>query len=112
VKAPKFRPAVGDRVLISTPDNPRADGQPATVAAIADWGAHLSTAFGSGSFRAAWGEMLPPDRPPAVRTSAPVAATRAAGFSGEICSKCQGQRLVRSGTCNTCMDCGETTGCS
>ncbi len=113
--ATKFRPAVGQAVLISTPDNPRADGQPATVAAVAEWGAHLTTAFGSGAFRAAWAELIPADRPPAVR-NAPARPTptpaKAAGYSGEICSKCQGQRLVRAGTCQTCLDCGETTGCS
>lgn len=114
--ASKFRPAVGEKVLLSTPDNPLADGQAGTVAAVAAWGAHLTTGFGSGAFRAAWAEMVPADRPPAVRNAparpAPSATSKAAGYSGEICVKCQGQRLVRSGTCNTCMDCGETTGCS
>lgn len=108
----RFRPAVGDAVLLSTPGNPRADGQAGTVAALAGWGAHLATAFGSHAFRALWAEMLPADRPPAVRTSAPVAPGKAAGYTGEVCMKCGGQHLVRSGTCATCQDCGETSGCS
>lgn len=36
----------------------------------------------------------------------------AAGYTGDTCATCNGMRLVRSGTCSTCMDCGSTTGCS
>lgn len=35
-----------------------------------------------------------------------------AGFTGDTCIHCQSLNMVRSGTCQTCQDCGETTGCS
>jgi hypothetical protein len=129
------RPAVGDAVVISIPDNHRADGQPATVEAVAEWGAHLKTGFGSGEFRATWEEMTPP-RKPAVRTTGPVAkgvrsafpatvggkmparngvaksVAKAQGFTGDPCGKCQGGRMVRNGACLLCVDCGESSGCS
>lgn len=31
--------------------------------------------------------------------------------TGEICARCQGVRMVRSGSCLTCLDCGESGGC-
>ena len=37
---------------------------------------------------------------------------RRSEFTGEICSNCGGARLVRTGTCATCLDCGEGAGCS
>lgn len=34
------------------------------------------------------------------------------GFTGNACHACGGFQMVRSGTCERCLDCGETTGCS
>lgn len=31
--------------------------------------------------------------------------------SGEVCVKCGGHNLRQSGTCKTCMDCGDAGGC-
>jgi hypothetical protein len=31
--------------------------------------------------------------------------------TGQVCRNCQGSRLVRTGTCVTCSDCGENEGC-
>lgn len=109
------RPKVGDTVFLSTPDNPRADGQNAIVAAVADWGCHLTNRVRSGAFRALWGEMLHGDRPRPVREPPPVSSGAdkgGAGYSGDTCPQCQGTRMVRSGTCSTCQDCGGTSGCS
>jgi len=37
---------------------------------------------------------------------------RQMGFTGDPCPACQAMQLVRNGTCNKCMSCGATTGCS
>lgn len=37
---------------------------------------------------------------------------KAAGFTGEICDRCQSTRMVRTGKCSTCQDCFATSGCS
>ena len=34
------------------------------------------------------------------------------GFTGDACGACGGMRMKRSGTCATCQDCFQTTGCS
>ncbi len=33
-------------------------------------------------------------------------------WTGNICSTCGSHRMIRSGTCECCQDCGTTTGCS
>ncbi|VVB98681.1 Vitamin B12-dependent ribonucleoside-diphosphate reductase [uncultured archaeon] len=37
---------------------------------------------------------------------------RAQGFTGDACGSCGSMKMKRNGTCNVCMECGETTGCS
>jgi ribonucleoside-diphosphate reductase alpha chain len=37
---------------------------------------------------------------------------RQMGFTGDPCPSCQAMQLVKNGTCNKCMSCGATTGCS
>ena len=39
-------------------------------------------------------------------------SARAMGFTGDICTNCNGSQMVRNGTCLKCNECGETTGCS
>ncbi|MBR9701208.1 adenosylcobalamin-dependent ribonucleoside-diphosphate reductase [Candidatus Woesearchaeota archaeon] len=34
------------------------------------------------------------------------------GFTGEECSECGSLKMKQNGTCNLCLDCGSTTGCS
>lgn len=90
---------IGDRVILRVPGNPRLDGTEASVAAFADWGAHvLAPAAATGAFRAAWSEMEPVAR----RRSAP---------TGDVCDHCGGVNMVRSGSCLTCQNCGSTSGC-
>jgi hypothetical protein len=36
---------------------------------------------------------------------------KAMGFTGNICSNCQGVRMVRNGVCETCLDCFHTGEC-
>lgn len=35
-----------------------------------------------------------------------------AGYTGEACCNCGSMRMVKSGTCSTCQECGTTSGCS
>lgn len=37
---------------------------------------------------------------------------RAQGYSGDLCTTCQGARMRWAGHCQVCEDCGTTTGCS
>ncbi|HEY1299242.1 MAG TPA: hypothetical protein VGF07_02020 [Stellaceae bacterium] len=39
------------------------------------------------------------------------AAPATQGFTGDACDVCGNFRLVRTGTCATCLDCGSTGGC-
>jgi hypothetical protein len=36
---------------------------------------------------------------------------REQGYTGDLCDKCGGCRMLRAGPCLKCDDCGETTGC-
>lgn len=36
----------------------------------------------------------------------------AMGFTGDECDHCHGSRVVQTGHCKTCQDCGTTSGCS
>jgi len=48
--------------------------------------------------------------PPA--RAVPSAAERGRQFTGEICDNCGGSRVLRTGNCKTCQDCGSNSGCS
>jgi ribonucleoside-diphosphate reductase alpha chain len=37
---------------------------------------------------------------------------RLQGFTGDVCSTCQGVHMQMAGHCMVCADCGTTTGCS
>lgn len=50
-------------------------------------------------------ESIPTSRPaPMIMVSS--------GFSGDFCDNCGGARMIRTGTCVTCADCGTNSGCS
>lgn len=34
------------------------------------------------------------------------------GFTGDACDNCGSMKMQRTGHCNTCAECGTTTGCS
>lgn len=34
------------------------------------------------------------------------------GFTGSICSGCGSTKMKRNGSCEVCLDCGATSGCS
>lgn len=60
--------------------------------------------------------MLTPTYPPAAYDKPKIykAAARdakAAGYTGSICDLCGSPRMRRSGTCETCDDCGAAGGC-
>lgn len=37
---------------------------------------------------------------------------RALGFTGDMCTTCGSMNVKKNGSCNVCIDCGTTTGCS
>lgn len=37
---------------------------------------------------------------------------RSVGFTGNPCPICESMRMVHTGHCDTCQECGNTTGCS
>ena len=47
-----------------------------------------------------------------VVTFAPNQPLHGYGFTGDKCSDCGSLRMVQSGSCKKCLDCGTTTGCS
>jgi hypothetical protein len=114
--------AVGQRVVLNTPDNLVFHGAGATIVELTPWGAHVATAAGAaGRFRALFAEMSPAlaDFPQDPATSAGpksrgvrgTASARDMGYSGEVCVHCQGVRTRRSGSCLVCEECGATGGC-
>lgn len=36
---------------------------------------------------------------------------REQGFSGDVCTKCGSSRMVRTGSCATCQECGDSSSC-
>lgn len=60
--------------------------------------------------------MLQTTRPVAVAVVSEVETQaidfREQGYSGDVCTNCQGVRLRWAGHCQVCDDCGTTTGCS
>jgi hypothetical protein len=99
----------GDAVRLVVPDNPRLDGAAATVEALEEWGAFVRTAAAAtGRFRALWSEMLPQGP---VERNGTVREARERGMTGDLCDRCGGCNVVRSGTCALCLDCGSTSGC-
>lgn len=95
----------GDRVTITTPDNPLAHGRVAAVKAVyLEW-LLLATDFGSGEFRA-----LPEEVSPLEKSNGQ--AKKSLGYTGDLCDTCGGCRMRRNGACLLCDDCGATSGCS
>jgi len=39
-------------------------------------------------------------------------SAKAQGFTGAQCSACGSMKVKQNGSCQVCVDCGETTGCS
>ncbi len=68
--------------------------------------------------RSGWLEQCeveePPERPVLVPKVSPLPSRDVTqfGFTGSLCSKCGSASMVRSGTCELCRSCGETSGCS
>lgn len=44
-------------------------------------------------------------------TAAPILRVYSSGYTGSLCPECGGARMRRSGTCETCDDCGYAGGC-
>ena len=98
--------AVGSKVRLHTPDNPRLHGAVGRVVAVTSWGAHVKVrAAASGRYRALNEEMVLDDEPF-------TGSGNGSGYTGDVCSTCNSLRMRRNGTCLVCDDCGATSGCS
>jgi hypothetical protein len=114
-----------ERVMLWCPENPRLHGTEAVIRKIEEWGAVVSApAAASGIYRAGWDEMV---KPPAtlgngdssahedLHSFTPIHRERPNNNlgvpTGDVCLKCGGF-MFRSGSCLTCSNCGENTGCS
>jgi hypothetical protein len=53
----------------------------------------------------------PAARPSGKRSASAVVQAMSQGYSGDTCHKCQSLKVIRTGTCGTCQDCGESTSC-
>lgn len=115
----EFRPEKGATVILHAPDETFIHGHIATVTILEEWGAHVLVHRPGATFdtpghqpkwRALWSEMRPNGKPKPTEPDERAVA-RAKGYTGDVCVKCQGCRLVRNGSCLRCEDCGETTGC-
>ncbi|MDD4287776.1 MAG: vitamin B12-dependent ribonucleotide reductase [Candidatus Peribacteraceae bacterium] len=75
---------------------------------IVDEGAQAG-GFASVSHTALEEEDLSRFTPP---VSSHIETARRQGFTGSVCSGCGGVRVKRNGSCEVCLDCGGTSGCS
>ena len=48
----------------------------------------------------------------ASNASTKIEAAKAQGYTGSMCSGCGSSRMKRNGSCELCLDCGATSGCS
>lgn len=116
---------VGDRVRVNAPGE-AYHGRLAVVEVLFDWGVqarlpmwrHEKAIDGHEiRLRMLWAELTPA-HPPATGGGGggcqvrPVQPQKVGGFTGDLCPGCGGAKMVRSGSCATCQDCGSTTGCS
>jgi len=54
-----------------------------------------------------------PDSPsPRPQPQQPKPDPKAMGYTGNMCSTCGGVRMIRTGVCECCQDCGTSAGCS
>jgi hypothetical protein len=102
-----MHPKIGDRITLINTGNRFVEGALAIVGSFEEWGAHtLTDATRTGQYRAAWEEMAPAAEVPLKKRLMPVAKE----MTGDYCPDCQSPNMVRTGTCNTCQDCGSTSG--
>lgn len=95
----------GQRVRLKVEGNTRLDGAEAVVVSVTEWGAYVDCpAAATGRFRALHAEMVPKRRGGASEA-------REQGYTGGMCDLCGSVRVRHSGSCQTCDDCGTTSGC-
>lgn len=107
--------AKGTAVTLYTPDNPRLHGASAVIVEPTEWGAIVETeASGSGQYRASHDEMV------IVETNGHKSESslpgqrgvaRQQGYTGDACDVCGSFRVLRSGPCLKCEECGTSGGC-
>jgi hypothetical protein len=112
---------VGSRVLLVVPENSKLDRTVGVVLEITDWGAYISSvSSATGRFRALFSEMALFDEsngvlPPVVSISGVSKSTstngKDNGYTGNSCNICGSVKMIRSGVCEVCQDCGSSSGC-
>ena len=98
-------------VRLKVPENGRLHNALGEVASVEAWGCHVATrAAATGRFRALFAEMelIAPGRPVQQRE----VSAKDMGYTGNCCARCGSMKMVKSGSCDCCQECGETSGCS
>ncbi len=117
--------AIGTKVMLLVPDNPRLNGATATVKEIRSspegegWYAVVACGkAGSGSFRALDCEMVESMGGPLQiaskghKNGVHATSAKEQGYSGDVCDICGSSRVRRKGSCLGCDECGSSSGCT
>ena len=59
-----------------------------------------------------WPNEFRPARAKAPAPKMTITAAKESGYTGDPCTTCGSMRIVRSGSCAKCDECGNTSGCS
>ncbi|MBT4585606.1 hypothetical protein HOC67_01810, partial [Candidatus Peregrinibacteria bacterium] len=57
-------------------------------------------------------EVVIKDKEPTVNDGGERDKAKQQGFTGSICGSCGSLRVKTNGSCELCLDCGATSGCS
>lgn len=105
-----MRLRIGEKVTLNTPENPTLHNKNAVVRILTAYGAVVfCEASKTKQFRALFAEMEPVNQASVGEIVALPEIKQ--GYSGNVCGRCGGLRMKRTGTCVTCEDCGENEGC-
>lgn len=96
---------VNAKVTLNTPENDRLHGKEGIIYEVTEYGAIVRTNVGSGFFRALFSEMVLEG----TETTNGVHVKKE--YTGNCCVDCGSTNLLRTGSCETCQDCGRSSGC-
>lgn len=92
---------IGMEVRLNVEENIRLHGAMGIVKEITHYGAIISTlAAATGQFRAMRDEIVIEHQ-----------IVNGGGYTGNCCPQCGSTKMRRVGTCETCQECGSSTGC-
>lgn len=104
----------GTTVRLVVEENPVLHGQLAIIKTVTEWGAFVACeSAATGEFRAAFEEMESIAEANGIVAGGSGSDDAAGmGYTGNSCAVCGSVRVVRNGTCELCLECGSTSGCS